>query len=156
MEQVFKDCNSNHVFKKCHDNVTNHGCIVMLEKPLTDFICNESRYSVKNKEMAKFRCNGLNVVLIYDLVLQEPVSQILHETKLWGFLTHYKIGEFVKPDHFDDELDKICASGIHYFLTLKAAMSYNIEEGCCIIGNTEFAPNGEEQEEQEEQKEEEE
>jgi hypothetical protein len=144
MEQVFKDCNSNHVFKKCHDNLTDHDCIVMLEKPLSDFICNESRDSVKNKEMAKFRCNGLNVVLIYDLVLQQTMSQILHQPNYWGLLTYYKIGEIVKPDRFDDDLDIVCTSGIHYFLTLKAAMSYDFEEGCCMINGILFGHDGKE------------
>jgi hypothetical protein len=146
VEQVFKDCNSNHVFKKCHDNLTDNDCLVMLEKPLSDFICNESRDSVRNKEMAKFRCNGLNVVLIYDLVLQETRSQILHETKNWGLLTFYKIGEIVEPDGFDDDLDIVCTSGIHYFLTLKAAMSYNIKKGYCIINGVLFGHDGEEDE----------
>jgi hypothetical protein len=149
MEQVFKvfqDCNSNHVFKKCHDNLTGHDCIVMLEKPLTGFICNESRKSVINKDMAKFRCNGLNVVLIYDLVLQETMSQILHKTNYWCFLTYYKTGEIVKPNRFNDDLDEICSSGIHYFLTLKAAMSYDVKLLCCIIDDTQFGDNGEEDE----------
>jgi hypothetical protein len=93
--------------------------------------------------MAKFRCNGLNVVLIYDLVLQETVSQILHATKNWGLLTYYKIGEFVEPCSFDDDLDIVCTAGIHYFLTLKAAMSYDFEEGCCIINGILFDHDGE-------------
>jgi hypothetical protein len=152
MEQAFKvfqDCNSNHVFKKCHDNLTGHDCIVMLEKPLTGFICNESRKSVINKDMAKFRCNGLIVILIYDVVSQKTVSQILHKPNHWGGLTTYKVGEMVRPNRFDDDLDEICTCGIHYFLTLKAAMSYDIEHGCCIIDDVAFWSSGKEEEEQE-------
>jgi hypothetical protein len=117
---------------------------ILLEKPLSDFICNESRYSVKNKNMAKFRCNGLNVMIIYDLVLQKTVNSIDHETNYWCVSTNYKVGELVKPDQFDHDLDEICTSGIHYFLTLKAAMSYDIKNGCCIIDGTRFGANGNE------------
>jgi hypothetical protein len=117
----------------------------MLEKPLTDFICNESRRSVINKYWAKFRCNGLNVVLIYDLILQKTVSFIGHETYRWGIpiiVTRYKVGEVVKPDQFDYNLDKVCTHGIHYFLTIEAAMSYDIQQGYCIIGGESFGIHG--------------
>jgi hypothetical protein len=133
VEQVFKDCNSNHVFKKCHDKSTGHDCIVMLEKPSIGFICNESRKSVINKDMAKFRCNGLNVMIIYDLVSRETVDSVNHA--YWTWRTNYKVGELVKPNWFDDDLDTTCTSGIHYFLTLEAAMAYDREEACCIISD---------------------
>jgi hypothetical protein len=35
----------NHVFKKCKSLPSGNDCIVMLEKPANDFICNESRRS---------------------------------------------------------------------------------------------------------------
>jgi hypothetical protein len=96
--------------------------------------------------MAKFRCNGLNVVLIYDLVSQSTEISIIHETNYWGFLTYYEIGGFVEPDQFDYDLDEICTHGIHYFLTLRAAMSYNIQQGCCFIDGISFNSNGKKEE----------
>jgi hypothetical protein len=146
MEEAFKDCNSNHVFKKCCDNVTGHDCILMLEKPQIGFICNESRKSVINKDMAKFRCNGLNVVVIFDLELQEIVNSIIHNTNSWSIpktLTWYQVGSFVKPDDFNTDLNIICSNGIHYFLTLQAALSYDIGKGRCCIDDNEFDAQGE-------------
>jgi hypothetical protein len=92
--------------------------------------------------MAKFRCNGLNVMIIYDLVSRKTVNYVHHETNYWTFITNYKVGELVKPNWFDDDLDTICTSGIHYFLTLKAAMAYNRVEQCCICDGRRFDSNG--------------
>jgi hypothetical protein len=135
--------NANHVFKKCRQWHTGHDCIVMLEKPANDFICNESR-TVVNRNMAKFRCNGLLVKIIFDLVLNIELSCIVHETIVFytRHRTHYEVGCIVTPDYFDTNLDKICTYGIHYFLTLKAASSYDFNKGCCIIDYVEYDENG--------------
>jgi hypothetical protein len=82
LEEVFKNCNENHVFKKCKSEETGHDCIVMLEKPTNYFLCNESRKSVINKNMAKFRCNGIVVVTIFDLVSRVTVNSIMHKTEI--------------------------------------------------------------------------
>jgi hypothetical protein len=143
MEKVFQDCKPNQVFKKCKSEETGHDYIVMLEKPVIDFICNESRKSVINKNTAKFRCNGLIVVTIFDLVSQVTVNSITHKTDLiFQRVTHYEVGKVVKPDWFDFELDQICTHGIHYFLTLKAAFGYDIEHGGCVINGLLFDNNG--------------
>lgn len=133
LEEVFKNCNSNHVFKKCFDNLTRHTCLVMLEKPSDGFLCNESRETVINKDFAKFRCNGLIVVLIFDLVDHISIYSILHVTRATypPSLTFYAVGELVKPDDYYTDLETICAPGIHYFLTLKAAQGYDY--GSCSI-----------------------
>jgi hypothetical protein len=118
----------------------------MLEKPQIGFICNESRKSVINKDMAKFRCNGLNVVVIFDLELQKTVDYIIHNTNSWFIpetLTCYQVGLSVKPDDFDTDLNIICSNGIHYFLTLQAALSYDIGRGRCCIDDKEFDSQGE-------------
>jgi hypothetical protein len=145
LEEVFKNCNANHVFKKCKSEETGHDCIVMLEKPADYFLCNESRKSVINKNMAKFRCNGLVVVTIFDLVSRVTVNSIMHKTEILFLrttFTHYEIGKFVKPDLFDIDLDKICTHGIHYFLTLDAALTYDIEAGVCYMDGRVFDYDG--------------
>jgi hypothetical protein len=142
MEKVFKDCKPNQVFKKCKSEETGHDCIVMLEKPVLDFKCNESRKSVINQNRAKFRCNGLLVVTIFDLTSQVIVNHIMHKTDLMlrrtilTHLTHYEVGKIVKPDWFDSDLNDVCAHGIHYFLTLESAFFYDIEDGCCVINGS--------------------
>jgi hypothetical protein len=147
LEEVFKNADENHVFKKCNSIETGHECIVMLKKPTTGFICNESRESVVNKQRAKFRCNGLFVVTIFDLVLQQTVNSIIHKTDILfvrSTFTDYEVGKLVKPDLFNPNLDTICTNGIHYFLTLETAMSYDLEEGVCCIDGVVFDYDGKE------------
>jgi hypothetical protein len=119
----------------------NHVCILMLEKPIDGFLCNESR-RVYNFNMAKFRCNGLTVVIIYDLVANVKLDEIWHQNNNSHIVTHYKVDTFVKPDGFDDNLDKVCGKGIHYFLTPEAAQSYSLLLGCCFIGGKKYDENG--------------
>jgi FtsZ-interacting cell division protein ZipA len=56
--------------------------------------------------------------------------------------TIYKVGDFVKPDSFDPDLDEVCTNGIHYFLTLKAAIGYKNEYGYCIIDGHRYDEDG--------------
>jgi hypothetical protein len=144
LEKIFKNCNTNNVFKKCISEETNHECLVMLEKPSIDFCCNETR-SVTNKNTAKFRCNGLVVVTIFDLTSHILVDSILHKTVTYDnrtILTTYKVGDFVEPDSFDTDLDEVCTNGIHYFLTLKAAIGYKKKKGYCIIDGHRYDDDG--------------
>jgi hypothetical protein len=122
-----------YVFKKCKSEL-GHECFVTLEKPSEDelrFVCNESRHSVVNKNFAKFRCNGLLVVSIFDLVSNMKLYSIIHKTKVRStrILTEYKVGSIVKPHHFDHDLEKVCTHGIHYFLSYQAAKAYNLKLG---------------------------
>jgi hypothetical protein len=146
--EMIVNMHDDHVFKKCWSNENGHECIVTLKKPTTDFISNESRTSVVNRNLAKFRCNGLLVVTIFDLVFQQTVTSITHKTDiLFGrpVFTDYEVGKLVKPDLFNPNLDTICTNGIHYFLSLETAMSYDLEGGVCCIDGIEFDHNGEEQ-----------
>jgi hypothetical protein len=135
--------NANHVFKKCRQWHTGHDCIVMLEKPANDFICNESR-TVVNRNMAKFRCNGLLVKIIFDLVLNIELLRIVHETIVCytRHQTIYEVGCIVTPNYFDTNLDAVCTYGIHYFLTLRAAIGYDFNKRRCIIDDVVYDDNG--------------
>jgi hypothetical protein len=115
-----------------------------MKKPQLDFICNESRASVVNKEFAKFRCNGLLVVSIFDLVLKVELNSIFHTTILTdGFLiTEYIVRSIVIPDRFNINLQTVCGSGIHYFLTHTAAMGYDLKYGYCIIDGWMYDEHG--------------
>jgi hypothetical protein len=130
---IFEKIMKDHVFKKCRSRDTGHECLLTMKKPQVDFICNESRTSVVNKEFSKFRCNGLLVVSIFDLVLKVELNSIFHTTNItYGFfITEYTVGLIVTPNHFDENLEQICAAGIHYFLTRRAAECYNLEWGLC-------------------------
>lgn len=56
-----------YVFKKCITQDTKE-YFVVLQKPQRDFNCNEMRPGICDKQFAKFRCNGLIPMLIYNLV----------------------------------------------------------------------------------------
>ncbi len=67
--ETLKDyMNKGYVFKRCYGNLYN--CTVVLTNPDNDFKCNEFRSKIGNLEFAKFRCNGLITVAIYDLKLK--------------------------------------------------------------------------------------
>jgi hypothetical protein len=36
----------------------------------------------------------------------------------------YEVGKLAKPDSYEEHISLICASGIHYFLSLEAALGY--------------------------------
>jgi hypothetical protein len=143
LEGTTKD-SSDIVFKKCKSRENGHECLLTMEKPQSNFACNESRSGVLNKDLAKFRCNGLLVVSIFDLVLKIELNSIFHKTKVHSsrILTVYKVGWIVKPDYFDLNLEYVCTSGIHYFLTRKAAECYSLNLGYCIINGSMYGDNG--------------
>jgi hypothetical protein len=120
-----------------------------MKKPQLDFKCNESRASVVNKDFAKFRSNGLLVVSIFDLVLKVELNSIFHTTITRNgyyngyYITEYEVGLIVKPEYFDENLEKICAAGIHYFLTRTAAVDYDLEYCYCIIDGWKYNDHGE-------------
>ncbi len=113
------------VFKKCKGETkeyVSYKYLVVLEKPKTNFKSNENRTKVVNKNFAKFRCNGLITVAIYDLYEKKFIQEIYHQV-----LKHevsYSVGKFTAPDQYNEDIDIVCTSGIHYFLTLEAALNY--------------------------------
>ena len=119
---------SNYINDKKYVYKTCGVCIVVLEK-LEDTITNENRFNVSqigdNKLYAKYRADKLLVRQIinkYDLTKCETIiSNYCKNTK-------YKINETVYPDDFDDYLENVCSSGIHYFLNLKRAFYYNLKK----------------------------
>jgi len=109
--------NDQFVFKACY------GTIVVLEKPDLGFESNESRKGVVDKDFAKFRCNGLWCRDIIDVKTMQHKTMVKHRFGC-GEPTLYKVGQFIRPDAYAYDLNKICAQGLHYFLTLKPALHY--------------------------------
>ncbi len=140
--EIFANYGPRHVFKKCISMYNEHPCILMLEKPIDDFFCNESRQWVTDSKWAKFRCNGLIVLIIYDLVTNITLDEIWHLNHNSNCMTNYKVNTFVKPNGFDSDLDRVCGQGIHYFLTPEAAESYSFYWGCIVIDDKKYNENG--------------
>ena len=157
METLMETAKENpigYVYKKCMSTETYNECILMLKKPDhkidkdldqntgRNFQCNETRSKVVDKDFAKFRCNGLIVVVIFDMVFKKTLDWITHRNRNTYVVVRYQVGHYIKPDSFDEDLEKVCGKGIHYFLTMEAAISYNLYWGYCIVGEREYDENG--------------
>ncbi len=114
------------VFKKCVGITRIYKCIVILKKPSENFKCNEDRENVKDKNFAKFRCNGLVTVAIYDLYT-EQFRNFLDHSFIAGNNSHkiiYHVDLLSIPHEYNEDINLVCTSGIHYFLHLEAALNY--------------------------------
>jgi len=105
----------NIKYKQCS------GCIVQMKRtPETKD--NEMRIGVKDKRYAKFRANKLMVLKIYNWMEDRFEYSIPHA---WGDVyIRYTVGEIVVPNGFCENINDICAQGIHYFNSLFAAYCY--------------------------------
>jgi Family of unknown function (DUF5758)/MORN repeat variant len=104
---VNEDNNAHIGYKKCQD-----GRIVQLEI-LGDH--NEDRENVVDKRFAKMRCSKAKVIRIYDM--HDPSIEYDEAFGIHNKSFRYAIGEIVEPiDEFNGNPNKVCASGIHYFL----------------------------------------
>ena len=110
---------SNVVFKSTKD------AIVVLEKThITK--TNEGRSLGKfgDSRYAKYRANELKVINIFD----RYNPSIKKEKTVSSLRTSfgYKVGTIVKEHEYNDDIEKVCTYGIHYFKTLEAAFYYRI------------------------------
>ena len=136
LEPMF-DCNDRTVFKQCGN------CIVMLEK-LEDTLTNESRSNIIDRRYAKFRANKLLVKKIVDVTTLEELDKVynfLLGSKFNGKMK-YTVGQIVSVDDYDTDLEIVCSTGIHYFLTLERAYRHlckkSINNGIYVY----WFPNG--------------
>ncbi len=106
------------VYKACRNS------IVTL-KLLPDSVTNESREGVIDPLHAKFRTNKAQVVSMIDPFTKEPITE---DTSLYDSRFTYEIGEIVKVTIFDNNINRVCASGIHYFKTYETAVSWYIRQ----------------------------
>ncbi len=114
------------VFKRCTFE-NKYDCIVILKKPSENFQCNETRQNIVNKKFAKFRCNGLITVAIYDLLHKKFIngfSHFVYVESREGWSIQYRVGKLSVPNSYNKNIEEICTHGIHYFLSLEAALCY--------------------------------
>lgn len=114
-------------FKRCGEHI-----VYML--PTAETKTNEGRTEVVDKRYAKFRANQLRVEKIYHIATDTWVNAIDHmfEDRLNCKFMEYKVREIAFPDGFEENLDAICAQGIHYFNSLFAAFCYGSSIG--VVG----------------------
>jgi len=105
----------NLCFKRC----TNH----LLGMQYHSDANNLTRNGVKNKQFAKFRAKSVTVLFIYDVQDKKLIPQYMHETywkNVW-----YCVDEETVADYWNKfDLDTVCTHGIHFYLSLIAAICH--------------------------------
>jgi len=99
------------VYKACRSS------IVTLRKGLKN---NEKRQGVMNPRYANFRCEKAVVVGLEDV---ETGERIISDRSIYDENFNYDEGVVVSTD-FDEDINKVCAPGIHYFMDREAAISH--------------------------------
>ena len=105
----------------CYKSCGNY--IVTMKKQV-DTICNESRAGVVDRMHAMFRADKLLVVSIIHKESGKTIDRIQNTTyrhnQIW-----YEVSKVVSVDNYWSYLDRVCATGIHYFLSREAAFYWN-------------------------------
>ena len=100
-------------YKSCGD-------YIVTMKKLPDTVTNESRKDVVDPLHAKFRADKLLVVNIEHKITGKMIDRI-QNTSYQNKHVWYEVSKEVSaPDYYQD-LDEVCAPGIHYFLSRDAA-----------------------------------
>lgn len=89
---------------------------------------NEERKDIVDKNFAKMRCSEARVLAIYHMFTkkQQKYAFSIHDSNF-----KYTSHEIVKPMAADKgsyyrDINEVCASGIHYFLSEDAAILYGL------------------------------
>jgi len=135
----FKFINEFKMVKHVGYKKIQHGFIVKLRIEGNN---NELRSSVKRCNMAtsKFRCERAFVLDIYhsvDKTIHVEKGYGLHDTK---FL--YTVGEYVNVKDYDKDVENVCSSGIHYFLSEEPAFYWNFDKSNYTGEWKDWYPNG--------------
>jgi antitoxin component YwqK of YwqJK toxin-antitoxin module len=113
-----------YVYKKCSDTLRkdkSRKWLVILKKIRTTKT-NEERKTIDPKT-AKFRASELRVVRIINL--NDPTKTIRYLVNDYeGKKIKYRVGEIVRPDTFDEDINCVCSNGIHYFKSIEPAIFY--------------------------------
>ena len=109
--------NTDLCYKSCGD-------YIVTMKKLPDTVTNESRKDVVDPLYSKFRADKLLVVRIEHKNTDETVTHVQNTTyrkkKIW-----YEVSKEVSVTDYNQDLDEVCAPGIHYFLSRDAAFYWN-------------------------------
>jgi len=80
-----------------------------------------------NPDYCKYRSECAFVENFLDLT-EKPLANVL-EAYSWYMPSKsfvYRRGQFIYPDHFHSNIEKICGGGIHFFKTIQGAIAYYI------------------------------
>ena len=102
------------------------GEYIVTMKKLPDTQTNESRKDVVNTRCAKFRANKLLVVDIQHKHTGEKIDRI-QNTSYQGRTIWYIKSEVITVSDYDQDLDRVCTTGIHYFLSRERAFYWDLK-----------------------------
>jgi len=94
--------------------------LVILEIPLSAKH-NMERSNIVDRQLAKHRCSEAFVKEIIDLNTGASVNQA---RSMQDRRFTYIVGSWVFPDRWEENLETVCAGGIHYFLDRQRAEAY--------------------------------
>jgi hypothetical protein len=106
MEEVYKSCGNYIVTLKIDPSNDNN-----LNRPVYD------------KRYAKYRCRKAFVVKIENKDIENQFLPSI-ESDLGLPPIIYKVGQWVETD-YDEDITKVCSSGIHFYTTREAAWYHN-------------------------------
>jgi Family of unknown function (DUF5758) len=89
---------------------------------------NEKRDRVYDASRAKFRAKSAYVVDIEDLQTKEAMKSD-HSRADPSFI--YRVGEEIKVDNYNEDINEVCTTGIHYFKTKEVAEDWWIRGSRC-------------------------
>lgn len=120
----------SYVYKLCCDvsDKENRTKWLVIMQKLNISKTNEDRTGVVNKDHVKFRANKLEVVEIIDI--NDPSINkdiIVSEYYMNGstiLKSIYRVGNIIEPHSYNENINSICAEGIHYFKTPLTAYYY--------------------------------
>jgi hypothetical protein len=110
-----------YVYKSCYNYI-----VVLLK--LADTKTNESRSKITNPLYAKYRANKLKVIAI---VHKFDPTKLITEVENSSYERNkviYKVGKILEISDYDDDLENVCSTGIHYFKTVEPAFYYDLEK----------------------------
>ena len=99
----------------------NTRVLLTLEIP-QNALTNLTRSDIKNPHTAKYRCNKVKVLKIED---DDGALYNTAETLCFkGKSLTYRLGKVVEEPEFDLDLEKVCSTGIHFFLSREVTNQY--------------------------------
>jgi antitoxin component YwqK of YwqJK toxin-antitoxin module len=107
----------NFVYKSCDKFI-----VVLAKLPQT--MTNEARSNIVDKRYAKFRADTLFVVKIVHKMDQDKKINSVTNTIHYDKKIIYESGKTINVEDYDENMEEICSTGIHYFLSYKAAFFY--------------------------------
>jgi hypothetical protein len=117
---AYKNPDPNIKYKRCGWDILIE---LLLEHNKQRGETNESRTNVRDPRFATFRASKLFVTKIYSLKTDKWLYKVTNQC--YESTAKYRVGQWVKAQKWDPQLDIVCTHGIHYFNTLEAAYVYN-------------------------------